>query len=176
MDDFTLWLAARAFGLTSFVALSLSLLSGMALRTAVLDFLATNRAMRQLHDFTTPLWLPLGAAHVLLLIPDKTARIAPSDLVVPFQTPYGQLAIGLGTVSLDLLIVVVVTSWARSRLPNALWQWLHRLSYPAFAAIFAHSVLSGTDFGTPLVSAVGWSLAAAIAVLAFARLRWGRLS
>ena len=55
MDDLTFWFIARITGLTAFAVLSLSVLSGEALRTSVLDFLAKNRAIRRLHDFTTPL-------------------------------------------------------------------------------------------------------------------------
>src|SRR5919109_3398313 len=110
MDDLTFWFIARITGLTAFAVLSLSVLSGEALRTSVLDFLAKNRAIRKLHDFTTPLWIPLAVAHVIALVLDQTARIEPIDVFVPFRTDYGQLAIGLGTISLDIILVVTVTS------------------------------------------------------------------
>ena len=56
-----------------------------------------------------------------------------------------------------------------------LWRWLHRLAYIAFALVFLHAVLGGTDFSDPAVSAITWATAAALAVLGFARLVWGRL-
>lgn len=175
MNDYLFWLASRAIGLTAFAALSVAVISGVALRTSVLDFLATNRALRRLHDFATPLWLPLGIGHALLLVVDRTARIDARDLLVPFQTPYGQLAIGLGTVGFDLVLVVVLTSWLKKWMHQGLWRWLHRTSYLAFGAIFLHAALSGTDFDAPLVSALAWSSAAAVAVLIVSRLLWGRL-
>ena len=46
MDDLTFWFLARITGLTAFAVLSLSVLSGEALRSAVLDFLASYRAFR----------------------------------------------------------------------------------------------------------------------------------
>ena len=179
MDDYTLWLLSRALALTSFAALAVSLLSGIALRTSVLDFLATNRALRRLHDFSTPLWLPLGAGHVVTIVLDNTARVTPLDVVVPGQLAYydayGQQAIALGTISFDLLAIVVVTSWLKRWLPVLVWRWLHRLSYPAAAALFAHALLAGTDFGTPLVSAAAWALASLCAVFGLARIAFGRL-
>src|SRR5581483_5276416 len=129
MGDLEFWFIARITGLTAFAVLSLSVLSGEALRTSVLDFLATNRAIRKLHDFTTPLWLPLAVAHVVALVFDRTARIHAVDLFVPFLTDYGQLAIGLGTISLDIILVVTVTSWLRSHMNNIAWTWIHRTSY-----------------------------------------------
>ena len=170
-----LWFAARATGLTAFAALSLSIVSGEALRTSVLDFLASNRAMRKLHDFTTPLWLPLVIAHVVTLIFDKTAQIMPRDVVVPFQVGYGWWQIGLGTLAFDVILVVTVTSWFRKWMNNTVWQWIHRTSYLAFVAIFFHAVYAGTDFSAPVVSAIAWSTALALAIIGVARLLWGRL-
>ncbi len=177
MDDLTFWFIARITGLTAFMVLSLAVLSGEALRTSVLDFLASNRAIRKLHDFTTPLWLPLVFAHVIALLLDKTARIRPVDVVVPFVTEYEPylIPIGLGTIAFDVIMVVTVTSWLRKRMNNALWTWIHRTSYVAFVAIFFHAARSGTDFDAPLVSAIAWSTAAALAIILVTRIVWGRL-
>jgi len=175
VGDLEFWFIARITGLTAFAVLSLSVLSGEALRTSVLDFLAKNRAVRKLHDFTTPLWLPLVFAHLIALLLDKTARIQPINVVVPFLTDYGELPIGLGTVAFDIIMVVTITSWLRSKMNNTLWTWIHRTSYIGFVALFFHAALSGTDFDAPLVSAIAWSTAAGLAILGISRIVWGRL-
>jgi sulfoxide reductase heme-binding subunit YedZ len=175
VDDLVFWLLSRVTGLSAFAALSLSVLSGEALRTSVLDVLASNRALRKLHDLTTPLWIPLGAAHCVTLVLDRTARISAVDLVVPFGVPYGPWQIGLGTISLDILVVVTLTSWMRRLMSNSLWQWIHRTSYLAFVLLFLHAATSGTDFDAPIVSAIAWSSAAALAVVGVSRIVWGRL-
>jgi len=169
------WIVARATGVAAYIALCLSILSGIALRTSVLDFLATNRALRSLHDFMTWVWIPLGLAHAGSLLLDKTAQIAPLDLVVPFQVSYAPLAIGLGTLSLDIVVVITVTSWLRRRLDDRLWHWIHRSSYVAFATLFLHALLSGTDFSSPLISSISWSAALGIGLLAASRIFFGRL-
>ena len=170
-----IWIVARAMGLAAYIALCIAVLSGIALRTAVLDWLAKNRAMRALHDWTTWLWIPLGSLHVLALLLDKTAQIGLADLVLPFRVEYGSLAIGLGTLSLDLLVVITVTSWLRRRMNDELWRWIHRTSYLMFVLLFVHALLSGTDFNAPLISAVSWSAAGGIALLATSRIVLGRL-
>jgi methionine sulfoxide reductase heme-binding subunit len=98
-------------------------------------------------------------------------------VVVPFVNPYAPyfLPIGLGTIAFDIIMVVTVTSWLKRRMNNALWTWIHRTSYVAFVAIFFHAVQSGTDFGAPLVSALAWSTAAALAIIGVTRIVWGRL-
>lgn len=176
--DLFFWVLSRVAGLTCFAALSISLITGIALRTAVLEWLAANRALKATHEFMSVLWVPLGLLHLAALLLDNTARLSILDLFVPFTAAYGDLgrvAIGLGAISFDIFIVVAATSWARGRINARLWRYLHRLSYFAFALLFLHAVLGGTDFSAPVVSAIAWSAAAMLAVLAFARVLWGRL-
>lgn len=173
--DLLLWMVARVAGLTSFLMLAISLVTGMALRSGVLDVLARNRALRSLHEFTALLWIPLGLIHLVALVLDKTARIGVIDLVVPFRANYGSLAFGLGTISFELVILVAVTGWLKRYIGGAAWLWIHRLSYVAFALIFLHSVLAGTDFSDPKISAVTWAAAMMVMLLSVARMMWGRL-
>jgi len=169
------WVLSRVAGLGSYAALAVALVTGIALRTAVLDWLGSNRALRSLHEYTTVLWIPLAVLHLAALILDKTSRIAVIDLVLPFHSSYGTLAIGLGTLAVDVLLVVTVAAYLKRRMPGELWKWLHRLSYVAFALTFLHAVLSGTDFSDPIVSAITWSTAAMLLALGLARAFWGRL-
>ena len=169
------WVLARVAGLGSYAALAIALVTGIALRTAVLDWLGSNRALRALHDYTTALWIPLAGLHLLSLLLDSTARIGWLDLVVPFHSTYGTLAIGLGALSVDVLVLVTVTALLRRQIGKRAWIWIHRLSYVAFALIFLHAVLSGTDFSDPLVSAITWGTAGVLVVLGFVRALWGRL-
>ncbi|HUQ16821.1 MAG TPA: ferric reductase-like transmembrane domain-containing protein [Candidatus Saccharimonadales bacterium] len=170
-----IWIIARAAGLASYAALCLAVLSGIALRTSVLDFLAKNRALRALHDWVSWLWIPLGALHVVALLLDRTARIGPADLLIPFGVSYGAIAIGLGTISFDLILIIVVSSWLRRRMSDRIWRWIHRSSYVAFVTLFLHAALSGTDFNAPLISALSWAAALGIGLLGISRIVFGRL-
>jgi predicted ferric reductase len=169
------WVMARVAGLSSYASLAIAVVTGIALRTAVLDWLGNNRAVRSLHEYTTVLWIPLAALHIGALLLDATARVGWIDLVAPFHSSYGTLGIGLGALSLDLLVVVTVAAFLRKRMNRVALTWLHRLAYVAFGLIFVHAVLTGTDFSDPMVSALTWAVAAALASLALARAIWGRL-
>ena len=100
-----IWVTARSTGTAALVALILSVLSGMALRSGALAWLSHNRAVRAVHDLTSLLWLPLAIAHVIALMLDPYAKIGFADLLVPFLVSYGSLAIGLGTISLQLVVI-----------------------------------------------------------------------
>lgn len=173
--DLFFWILARVAGLTAFAALAISLLTGAALRTAVLDWLGSNRAIRSVHEYTAVLWIPLGLLHIAAILFDRTARVAPLDVLVPFRVPYGTVAIGLGSLTLWLFALVAVTGWLKRRLPSGIWRWIHRLAYLAFGLLFLHAVLGGTDFSDPLVSALTWSVAFGLATITAARVLWGRL-
>lgn len=174
LDQF-FWVLARVAGLGSYAALAIALVTGIALRTAVLDWLGSNRLVRSLHEYTIVLWVPLAAVHVGSLLLDSTARISWLDVFIPLHSSYGTLAIGLGALSLDILLVVSVAAYFKRRMPKEVWLWIHRVSYVAFVAVFLHAVLSGTDFSDPVVSAITWGSAAALLTLGLARVLGGRL-
>ena len=170
------WILARVAGLGSYAALAIALVTGIALRTAVFDWLGSNRLVRSLHEFTIVLWVPLAVIHVASLLLDHTARVGWLDAFVPFHsTAYGTLALGLGALSLDVLVVVSVLAYFKRQMRKDVWIWIHRLGYAAFALLFLHALLSGTDFSDPVVSAITWGTAAALLTLGLARVLGGRL-
>ena len=169
------WVLARVAGLSSYASLAIALVTGIALRTGVLDWMGSNRAVRGLHEYTTVLWIPLAGLHLVSLLLDSTARIGWLDLVVPFHASYGTLAIGIGALSVDVLAAVTVTSLLKRRIDKQVWLWIHRLAYVAFGLVFLHAVLSGTDFSDPAVSAITWGTAATLLTLTIARVLGGRL-
>ena len=96
-------------------------------------------------------------------------------LIITTLVAYAALAIGLGTIGLDLLLIVTVTSYLRRHLDPLAWRWLHRMSYPMFGVFALHALLSGTDFGRPLVLAPAAGVIAFIAIVTLARLAFGRM-
>jgi methionine sulfoxide reductase heme-binding subunit len=174
--DQLLWMTARVAALAGFFALALSLITGQALRSAVFDGTLRNRDLLQVHRFLTLCWLPLVGMHVAAITLDSVARISPLDLLIPFRAGYAPLAIGLGTLGFDLLLIVTVTSYLRARIEPQTWRWLHRLSYVMFAVFALHGLLAGTDFSRSVVLAPAAGVLVFIAVLSLARVLFGRLS
>jgi DMSO/TMAO reductase YedYZ heme-binding membrane subunit len=173
--DQLLWLTSRAAALTAFFVLALTLVTGQALRSAMFEGAVRNRDLSNLHRFLTVCWVPFVALHVLAITLDAVARIRPLDLVIPFRVAYAALPIGLGTIGFDLLLIVTVTGYLRSRLDPAAWRWLHRLSYVMFGVFLLHALLAGTDFARPVVLAPAAGVVAFIVITSVARLVFGRL-
>jgi sulfoxide reductase heme-binding subunit YedZ len=177
--DLILWYAARAAALAAFFVLAASLLTGMAIRTAYLAPVARNRTVVAVHGFLTWFWLPLVGVHVSALVLDVTSRITPLDLLIPFRVNEGagsQLAIGLGTVSLLLLVLIAATSALRRLMRPFLWRWIHRLTYPMFGIFLIHAQLAGTDFSQVAISLTAWATLGGLLALALLRAAGGRMS
>src|SRR6195256_1875113 len=168
------WVLARSTGTAALVALVLSVLSGMALRSGALAWLSHNRGLRAAHDLASVLWLPLAIAHVIALMLGPYAKGGLPDLIGPFLWSRGSFAIGLGTISLQLVVVVLISTWLRSSLTQRGWLAIHRLSYVAFVLAFAHGLLAGTDLAQPVLGALAWLTAAVLGIVAFRRLTASR--
>ena len=170
-----LWYAARAAAMSAFAVLSASLLTGMALRTALFAGVARNKAVLALHTFLSWFWVPLVVVHVVCIVLDSTSRVGWLDAVVPFQVGYARLAVGLGTIGLLLLALVGLTSAFRRRMSPAVWRWIHRLSYPMFGVFLVHAQLAGSDFSRTPISLVGWATLGMLVMLALPRAAGGRV-
>lgn len=177
--DLILWYAARAAALAAFFILAASLLTGMAIRTAYLAPVARNRTVVAAHGFLTWFWVPLVVVHVSALILDATSRITPLDLLIPFRVNEGagsQLAVGLGTIGLLLLVLIAATSALRGLMRPVLWRWIHRLSYPMFGIFLIHAQLAGTDFSQVAISLTAWATLGGLLALALLRASGRRMT
>jgi hypothetical protein len=162
--DQTVWIVARSTGVASLVALSLSLLTGMALRPKCLTRLSTNRAVAELHKYMTVLFLPLGLATSSPSCSTRTRESASAisscrsgSRTAPWPSGSARSACSCSSSS--------CSPPGRRRLSRGRWLAFHRLSYLAFAAAFLHGILPGTDLAYPWLAGLAW-LAVAVLVLA----------
>ena len=101
------------------------------------------------------------------------------DVLVPFRVdegPGSQLAIGLGTVGLLVLVLIAATSALRRFMRPAVWRWIHRLTYPMFGIFLIHAQLAGTDFSQVAISLAAWATLGGLVALAVLRAAGGRMT
>src|SRR5205823_2357978 len=108
--------------------------------------------------------LALLAVHVLTLLFDPYAQLRLVDLVVPFGGTYRPLWLGFGTLALDLVVALVVTSLLRHRLGLRSWRAVHWLAYAAWPVAFLHGLGTGTDAGQLWLRAIAFTCAGAVLV------------
>ena len=167
-----LWFISRGSGLVLLVLLTAVVMLGVAARR---DGSAPPRWPRfvtaELHRTLSLFTVGLLALHVVTAIADPYVAIGWAATAVPFLSPYRTVAIGLGTLAVDLGAAVLVTSVLRHRLGLRAWRAVHWLAYLAWPTAFAHALRAGGDLRTAWVAATVWGCAAAVAAALAARLR-----
>jgi len=104
--------------------------------------------------------------HVVTTVLDGFAPIGLLDAVVPFVTPYRPVWIGLGAISFDLLLALVVTSLLRARLGWGAWRTVHWLAYASWPLALVHGLASGSDTNSAWMQIVTVACIAAASILA----------
>jgi DMSO/TMAO reductase YedYZ heme-binding membrane subunit len=166
-----LWYATRATGLVALVLLTISMMLGL---------LSSVRFQRPdwprfvtlgLHRNVALVAVGFTVVHVLTTVFDSFVSIPLPDAFLPFISSYRPIWVGLGAISFDLMLALVVTSLVRTRLGQRSWRLVHWSAYLCWPVAVLHGLGTGTD--TP----VGWVLVlTAGCVLAVAGLTLWRLA
>jgi methionine sulfoxide reductase heme-binding subunit len=157
-----LWYASRATGVIALVLLTAVLVLGLMVSTHGRLPGLPRFAGTSLHRSVSLLAVAFVAVHVATAIADPFVTIGIAASVVPFVSPYEPFWLGLGAVSIDLMLALVVTSLLRARIGRRAWRAVHWLAYLSWPAAVAHSIGSGTDLRH------GWMLDLALACVAAA--------
>jgi DMSO/TMAO reductase YedYZ heme-binding membrane subunit len=160
------WYASRATGIVALLLLTAVLVLGILVnRQGRLPGLP-RFAVTSLHRNLSLLAVAFIAVHVVTAVLDTFVSIPLISGVIPFASGYERLWLGLGAISFDLMIAMIVTSLLRGRLNRVLWRAIHLLAYVSWPVAFAHSIGSSKDLqqGWLLYLAVGCALIAAAAV------------
>ena len=116
------WFLARGTGVVALLLLTASVVLGVL---GSLRFAAAPHwprfAIDALHRDVSLLVLLLLVAHIVTSVLDSFAPISITAAVIPFASTYRPLWLGLGALSFDILLALVVTSLVRRRLGYRAW-------------------------------------------------------
>jgi sulfoxide reductase heme-binding subunit YedZ len=165
-----LWFVSRGSGLMLLVLFTAVVVLGVATRLGSAPARWPAFATAELHRTLSLFAVALLTLHVVTAILDPFVRIGWAATVLPFSSPYRTLAIGLGTLAVDLGGAVLVTSLLRPRIGRRLWRAVHWLAYLAWPVAFIHSLTAGNDLGVWWVGLLEWGCAAAVGAAVLTRL------
>ncbi len=142
----TYWYLARGTGVVSLLLFTAVMVLGLL---GSLRFSAGPRWPRftidSLHRDLSLLAVALLVVHILTSVLDGFAPIGLIDGLVPFNSAYRPLWLGLGALSLDIMLALVVTSLVRRRLGYGAWRAIHWLAYASWPVAVLHGLGTGTD-------------------------------
>jgi hypothetical protein len=154
------WYLARGTGIVSLLLLTAAVVLGVM---GPLRFAAPRWprfATDSLHRDLSLLVIAVLVVHIATSVLDGFAPISWLDAVIPLGSRYRPLWLGLGALSFDLLVALVVTSLVRRRLGYQAWRAIHWLAYASWPVAVAHGLGTGTD------TSAGWNLLLTVACLA----------
>lgn len=170
----TLWYLARAAGVMALIFFTLAASLG-ALGSGSR---APERRfwLQYVHRSAAVTGLVLLLTHVVAVISDAFVDISPSVLVWPFGAGYRPFAMAVGVLAFYGLVVAALVGAARGRLARSeaftrRWRSIHVAASVGWLLSIGHSLLAGTDRGTPWMLAITLTCLAAVGASVAVRLR-----
>lgn len=166
-----LWLVSRGSGLVLLAVFTAVTVLGVSTRTGATSRRWPRFAVAELHRTLSLFAVALLALHVVTAILDPYVSIGWAATVLPFLSRYETLAIGAGTLAVDLAAAVLITSLLRHRLGQRAWKAVHYLAYLAWPVAFVHAINAAPyDQHLWFVALADWGSLAAVATAVIVRL------
>jgi methionine sulfoxide reductase heme-binding subunit len=148
-----LWYTTRATGLVALVLLTAAMAAGLLSSVRFERRNWPRFVTLSLHRNLSLLALAFTVLHVLTTVLDSFVSIPLQDAFIPFIGTYRPFWLGLGAISFDLMLALIVTSLVRARMGLRSWRLVHWSAYACWPIAVLHGLGTGTD--TP----VRWVLA-----------------
>ncbi len=146
--------ATRATGVVALVLMTATVVLGVATAAGRPGPGLPRVVSAGLHRNLSLLVLGFVSLHVLTTVADSYTNIGLSSVIIPFNSDYRRLWLGLGTIAFDLLLAVALTSLLRDRLSYRAWRAVHWLAYACWPIALWHGLGTGTDAQLPWLLAL----------------------
>lgn len=162
------WYLTRASALVAFLLLYVSIFFG-----TISCLPGIGRFFLRLRSLNFHCWISLQALifvliHGLSLLFDKVIPFGWSDVFVPFHSNYEPLLVALGTISLYIMIILIISSYARKYISQKLWRTIHFLNVALYIFSIIHALYLGTDLRSGLLREIFiWANGILILLLAY---------
>lgn len=154
MDDRILWYTTRASGAVALILLSAVVVLGLLTRMRVEGRSWPRFLSAAVHRDLSLVAVVFLALHIVTAVVDPFTHLGLVAATVPFGSYYRTFWLGLGTVSVELLVAVLVTSLTRHWIGHRVWRAVHWLAYASWPIAVLHSIGTGTDSSAPWMLAI----------------------
>ena len=145
VNEQLLWFASRGSGVVSLILLT---------AVTVLGLISVVRWQRpswprfltaDLHSNLALLSIVFVGVHIVAAILDPFAKLGITAAAIPFASSYRPIWVGLGVISVYMILAMIITSLLRERIGQRTWRAVHWLAYGAWPLAVLHSAGSGSD-------------------------------
>lgn len=151
-DLLTVWTTTRAAGITSYLLLYASTVAGLLVSSKMASKRA-KAAILGVHQWSGWFGFLFGAMHGMVLLFDRYVGYSAFELAVPFASNDHRYLNGIGTLTLYISGLLILSSDLMKKLGKRVWRAIHFLAFAGYGLALLHGLLLGTD------SRQGWMLA-----------------
>jgi predicted ferric reductase len=148
------WFVTRSAGIVAYLLLWLSTVWGLALPSKILGGFLHGSFTADFHEFISLLSIGFLAVHVVILLFDQYLTFSIIQLLFPFLSTYRPVWVGIGGLSLALVLLVTVTFYMREHIGRKTFRTIHLFSLVAFLGAVLHGLFAGTDTALPAMQLV----------------------
>jgi sulfoxide reductase heme-binding subunit YedZ len=153
VGESTYWYLARGSGIVSLALFTMTIVLGLLVAGRLSSPRWPRFVTETLHRNLSLASVLFLAVHITTIVLDDYVSIGLVEAFVPFVGTYSPLYLGLGALSVDIILVLVLTSLFRTRLPFRVWRFVHWLAYLSWPVAVIHTVGIGTDQSWVLITA-----------------------
>lgn len=169
MEWLNTWYIIRSAGITSYLLLTVSILSGLYMQIRK-QHRASPGIIAYFHQPVGNWALYLGLFHGMLLLYDRYVTFHWYELLLPFKSQYRPIPVGLGILALYGLLFTLLTTKLRGKIGVRIWKKFHVLNPIAYVLATFHGIFSGTDSGDSRIM-LGMYMGSALLVAIFLMIR-----
>ncbi len=158
-----LWALGRGTGVVALVMFTVTVVLGIVARSGRSVGGLGRFGVAEVHRTAALTGVGLIAVHLFSLFFDPYAQLRLVDMVLPFAGSYRPLWLGLGTVAVDLLVVITAVSLLRNQVGPRVFRAVHWLTYVLWPVALLHGLGTGTDAGSVWMDAVAAVCVGAVA-------------
>ena len=168
-----LWFASRGMGVVALLFLTVSVVLGIMTSVRFESPRWPRFVVEGLHRNLSLAILIFITIHIVTTVADGFAPIGYLDAIIPGQSPYRTVWLGLGAVALDMLLALTISSLIRVRLGYNVWRIVHWLAYACWPVALMHGLGTGSDTRTSWMQAINALVVIAVVTSIAWRVRVG---
>lgn len=139
------WYIVRASALIGFLLLYISIFVGtISCLPGIRKYFLRLRSLN-LHCWISLQALLFALVHGVALLFHQYIKFSFADVFVPFHSSFEPTLVGLGTIGFYLMLILVVTSYARKYISQKFWRAVHFLNIGLYIMVIIHALYLGTD-------------------------------
>jgi predicted ferric reductase len=146
MNTQMLWYASRATGAVSLVLFTAVMVLGIVTAARKGSTFLPRAGVLRLHRSMTITAMAFLAIHIVTAIADGYVKLNFWDVLIPFGAAWDPMWVGLGSVAVDLLLAIGISSALRRHFSARVWRGIHLSSYAMWPIALLHGLgISGGD-------------------------------